>query len=133
MNCLNCIHRKKVTKKVELEVYYWSTTNSFCTLNPVWEIVKDEHYCSHFKEFVDTHILPLPSEEYEKNLLLEKSIDALNLTVRTENCLRGYEVDTIKELINYTKRELLTTSGLGPCSVREIISALENINLKLKE
>jgi DNA-directed RNA polymerase subunit alpha len=58
-------------------------------------------------------------------------IDKLELTVRSQNCLKAEEIYTIKHLITYTENCLLKIPNLGSKSVKEIIERLEDRGLKL--
>ena len=59
-------------------------------------------------------------------------IEKLNLTIRTERCLKADEVYTLTQLLNCTKARLLKTPNMGRKSVNEIIDKLAEYGLKLK-
>ena len=59
-------------------------------------------------------------------------IEKLNLTVRSERCLKADEVYTLTQLLNCTKDRLLKTPNMGRKSVNEIIEKLAEHGLKLK-
>ena len=59
-------------------------------------------------------------------------LEKLNLTVRTERCLKADEVYTISQLLNCTKDRILKTPNMGRKSVNEIIENLATHGLKLK-
>jgi len=59
-------------------------------------------------------------------------IEKLNLTVRSERCLKADEVYTLTQLLNCTKVRLLKTPNMGRKSVNEIIEKLAEHGLKLK-
>jgi DNA-directed RNA polymerase alpha subunit len=60
------------------------------------------------------------------------SIETLNLTVRSEHCLKAEEIYTITQLIGCTENRLLKTPNLGRKSLREIIDRLNERGLKLR-
>lgn len=59
-------------------------------------------------------------------------IEKLNLTIRTERCLKADEVYTLTQLLNCTKERLLKTPNMGRKSVNEIIEKLAEHGYKLK-
>ena len=59
-------------------------------------------------------------------------LEKLNLTVRSERCLKADEVYTLTQLLNCTKDRLLKTPNMGRKSVNEIIEKLAEHGLKLK-
>jgi DNA-directed RNA polymerase alpha subunit len=59
-------------------------------------------------------------------------IEKLNLTVRSERCLKADEVYTLTQLLGCTKDRLLKTPNMGRKSVNEIIEKLAEHGLKLK-
>jgi len=59
-------------------------------------------------------------------------LEKLNLTVRSERCLKADEVYTLTQLLNCTKDRLLKTPNLGRKSVNEIIEKLAEHGYKLK-
>lgn len=59
-------------------------------------------------------------------------LEKLNLTVRTERCLKADEVYTLSQLLNCTKDRLLKTPNMGRKSVNEVIEKLATHGLKLK-
>jgi DNA-directed RNA polymerase alpha subunit len=66
--------------------------------------------------------------------VLAKSIDELDLTVRSLNCLSAENIKTIAQLISKTENELLKTPNLGRKSLKEINDELFNkFKLTLKQ
>jgi DNA-directed RNA polymerase alpha subunit len=61
------------------------------------------------------------------------SIEKLELTVRSERCLKADDIYTITQLLGCTKNRLLKVPNLGRKSLNEIIDQLEARGLKLKE
>ena len=59
-------------------------------------------------------------------------IEQLNLTVRTERCLKAEYIHTISQLLDCTKDRILKTPNLGRKSVNEIIEKLAERGYKLK-
>ena len=59
-------------------------------------------------------------------------LEKLNLTVRTWNCLKADDIDTISQLLNCTQNRILKTPNMGRKSLNEIIEKLAEHGLKLK-
>jgi DNA-directed RNA polymerase subunit alpha len=63
--------------------------------------------------------------------VLAKTIDHLELSVRSNNCLRSAGIERIYELVQKTEDELLKTKNFGRKSLAEIKETLANLNLGL--
>ena len=63
--------------------------------------------------------------------ILAKTIDHLELSVRSNNCLRSAGIERIYELVQKTEDELLKTKNFGRKSLAEIKETLINLNLGL--
>ncbi len=63
--------------------------------------------------------------------LLSKSIDHLELSVRSSNCLRSAGIQRIYELVQKTEEELLRTKNFGRKSLSEIKETLDQLGLGL--
>ena len=59
-------------------------------------------------------------------------IEQLNLTVRTERCLKAEYIHTISQLLDCTKDRILKTPNMGRKSVNEVIEKLAERGYKLK-
>lgn len=85
--------------------------------------------------FVDLKALQASTEPTVKkpefdDILLE-SVDALELTVRSANCLKAENIRYIGDLVQKTEFELLKTPNLGRKSLNEIKDILKNHGLQL--
>jgi len=67
-----------------------------------------------------------------KNAIVEDGIERLELTVRSEHCLKAEGIYTITQLLGCTEQRLLKTPNLGRKSLREIIEQLDARGLKLR-
>ncbi len=63
--------------------------------------------------------------------VLAKTIDHLELSVRSNNCLRAAGIEKIYELVQRTEDELLKTKNFGRKSLAEIKETLQNLGLGL--
>ena len=65
--------------------------------------------------------------------VVHHGIEKLNLTVRTEWCLKSEGIHTLQQLQNCTKRELMKTPNLGLKSINEIIEQMDALGYKLRD
>jgi DNA-directed RNA polymerase subunit alpha len=72
-------------------------------------------------------------EEEEKDRILDTTIEELELSVRSSNCLKRAGINTVGELINKSEEDLMKVRNLGKKSLEEIKGKLEELNLSLKE
>ena len=69
--------------------------------------------------------------EPEKDKILEMTIEELDLSVRSYNCLKRAGINTVDDLISKTEEEMMKVRNLGRKSLEEVVSKLEALNLKL--
>jgi DNA-directed RNA polymerase subunit alpha len=69
------------------------------------------------------------SEEFNENLL--RSVDELELSVRSANCLQNANIRLIGELVQKTEAEMLKTKNFGRKSLKEIKEILAEMGLTL--
>jgi len=82
------------------------------------------------EEFEDTE--PRVDEEEEKrNEYLSMSVEELELSVRSNNCLKNANIRTVAELVQKTEMDLLKTRNFGKKSLNEIKGLLSDMNLSL--
>ena len=73
----------------------------------------------------------LPDEPEPLNQNLFKSVDELELSVRSANCLQNANIRFIGELVQRTEAEMLKTKNFGRKSLNEIKETLEALGLSL--
>lgn len=74
------------------------------------------------------------AEEEEKEVVAEILIEEIPISVRAYNCLKRAQINTINDLINYSREELLEIKNFGRKSVDEVILALEKrFNIKISD
>ena len=67
----------------------------------------------------------------EENEHLAKSVEDLDLSARSYNCLRNANIQTVRELVQKTEAELLGTKNFGQKSLTEIVDILSGMGLSL--
>jgi DNA-directed RNA polymerase subunit alpha len=65
------------------------------------------------------------------NEVLNRSVEELELSVRSYNCLKNANIQTIGELVQKTEAEMLRTKNFGRKSLNEIKEILANMGLAL--
>ena len=72
-----------------------------------------------------------PVEEQKLNENLFRSVDELELSVRSANCLQNANIKTIGDLVQKTEAEMLRTPNFGRKSLNEIKEVLASMGLRL--
>jgi DNA-directed RNA polymerase subunit alpha len=72
-------------------------------------------------------------EEDKKEKVLEMTIEELDLSVRSYNCLKRAGINTVQELTQKTEEEMMKVRNLGKKSLEEIQQKLAVLNLSLKQ
>ena len=72
-----------------------------------------------------------PNDETEQ--ILEMSIDELELSVRSYNCLKRAGINTVAELINKTPDDMMKVRNLGRKSLEEVLAKLDELGLELNQ
>jgi DNA-directed RNA polymerase subunit alpha len=72
-------------------------------------------------------------EEDKKEKVLEMTIEELDLSVRSYNCLKRAGINTVQELTQKTEEEMMKVRNLGRKSLEEVQQKLEALNLSLKQ
>lgn len=91
----------------------------------------------HLMIFVNFHEEPVQEEQEvdeEREQLIEnlnRSVDELELSVRSYNCLKNADIRTIGELVQRNEAEMLKTRNFGRKSLNEIKEILTNMGLGL--
>ena len=60
------------------------------------------------------------------------TIEDLDLSVRSFNCLKRAGINTVEDLTNRTESEMIKVKNLGKKSLEEVINKLQGLGLELK-
>ena len=91
----------------------------------------------HLTVFIDlsenakTAEVMVEKEYDQKEKVLEMSIDELELSVRSYNCLKRAGINTVEELCNKTPDEMMKVRNLGRKSLEEVLEKLKELGLSL--
>ena len=72
-------------------------------------------------------------EEDKKEKILEMTIEELDLSVRSYNCLKRAGINTVDELVQRNEEEMMKVRNLGRKSLEEVIGKLEAMGLSLAD
>lgn len=72
-------------------------------------------------------------EEDQKEKVLEMTIEELDLSVRSYNCLKRAGINTVQELANKTEEDMMKVRNLGRKSLEEVKAKLEELGLSLRK
>ncbi|MBQ7360699.1 MAG: DNA-directed RNA polymerase subunit alpha [Lachnospiraceae bacterium] len=91
----------------------------------------------HLSLFIDlsenarTAEVMVETKDDEKEKVLEMSIDELELSVRSYNCLKRAGINTVEELTNKTPEDMMKVRNLGRKSLEEVLAKLKELGLQL--
>ena len=71
-------------------------------------------------------------EEDEQVKVLEMPIEEMDLSVRSYNCLKRANINTVDDLIKKSKSDMLKVRNLGLKSIEEVVNKLESYGLSLR-
>ena len=72
-------------------------------------------------------------EESKKEKVLEMTIEELDLSVRSYNCLKRAGINNVEDLINKSEEDMMKVRNLGRKSLEEVINKLHGLGLYLKK
>ena len=72
-------------------------------------------------------------QETIKEKVLEMTIEELDMSVRSSNCLKRAGIDTVEDLVNKTEDDMIKVRNLGKKSLEEVIQKLHSLGLSLKK
>ncbi|MCD8144943.1 MAG: DNA-directed RNA polymerase subunit alpha [Oscillospiraceae bacterium] len=93
--------------------------------------------CDHFALFTDlsdtmgSRSTVVEKPDSSKDKVLELPIEELDLSVRSFNCLKRANINTVEDLISKTENEMMKVRNLGRKSLEEVINKLDMMGLSL--
>ncbi len=85
----------------------------------------------NFEEPTDVTELPQEITNDPRLEHLDRSVEELELSVRSYNCLKNANIQTIRELVQKSENEMLKTKNFGRKSLNEIKDILVKMGLSL--
>ena len=93
--------------------------------------------CDHFTLFTDlsetmgSKSTVVEKAESQTSKIMEMTIDDMDLSVRSYNCLKRANINTVEDLISKTEEEMMKVRNLGRKSLEEVINQLALMGLSL--
>jgi DNA-directed RNA polymerase subunit alpha len=84
-------------------------------------------------EKVDEVEIASEEDENNKEKVLEMTIEELDLSVRSYNCLKRAAINTVEELIRKSDDEMMKVRNLGKKSLEEVQHKLVELGLNLRK
>lgn len=72
-------------------------------------------------------------KKFIKNVSLDMSLEELDLTARSYNCLKRARINTLKDLMSYTYDEIIQVRNLGQKSIDEVMDKMRMMGLSFKK
>ena len=72
-------------------------------------------------------------DDSENGKVLETTIEELDLSVRSFNCLKRAGINTVEDLINKTEDDMMKVRNLGRKSLEEVVAKLASLGLSLRD
>ena len=116
--------------KLTIEVWTNGAISPADAIGQAAKLLKD-----HMAIFINFEELPETTEEpaeralSQMNEVLGRSVEELELSVRSYNCLKNANIQTIGDLVQKTESEMLRTKNFGRKSLNEIKEILSNLGL----
>ena len=125
------VGRETTYDRLNLEVWTDGAVNPADAVAFAAKILKEQlTIFINFDEPAET-LEPLPEEPELLNPNLFKSVDELELSVRSANCLQNANIRFIGELVQRSEAEMLKTKNFGRKSLNEIKETLDALGLSL--
>ena len=119
--------------KLTLEVWTNGTINAMEAVSLGAKIL-NEHlnlFGDLSGEAYDTEVMVVKSDS-GKEKVLEMTIEELDLSVRSFNCLKRAQINTVEDLINRTEEDMMKVRNLGRKSLDEVVAKLNSLGFDLR-
>src|SRR3954451_20645672 len=118
--------------KLTLEIWTNGSVTAADALGLAAKLLKDHmNIFINFEEEIETAASSDERKPEIRNENLNRSVEELELSVRSYNCLKNANIQTIGELVQKTEAEMLKTKNFGRKSLNEIKEILSSMGLSL--
>lgn len=120
--------------KLILEVTTNGTRRAVEVVSLAGKILQDhtQLFVDLVEDMANTEILVSPEED-KNSKIMSMSIDELELSVRSHNCLKRANINTVEDLVKKSKDDMLKVKNLGAKSLEEVIEKINGLGLKLRD
>ncbi len=118
--------------KLTLEVWTNGTIEARDAVSLAARILVD-HFTlfARLSESINSTSTIVEHEETRRDKVLEMTIDDMDLSVRSYNCLKRANINTVEDLISKTEEEMMKVRNLGRKSLEEVVNKLAMMGLSL--
>jgi DNA-directed RNA polymerase subunit alpha len=126
----------QITDFDKLTVEVW--TDGTCTAQEAVSLAA-KVLTEHLNLFVDLSgdayngEIMVEKDDKGKEKVLEMTIEELDLSVRSFNCLKRAGINTVEDLISKTEEEMMKVRNLGRKSLEEVVAKLHSLGFNLSE
>jgi len=118
--------------KLTLEVWTDSTISARDAVSLGAKILSDHlSLFTNLSETVSNSTTVVEKAEAGPNKVLQMTIDELDLSVRSFNCLKRANINTVEDLVNKTGEDMMKVRNMGKKSLDEVQKKLEMMGLSL--
>ena len=120
--------------KLTLEVYTDCTISARDAVSLGAKILTDHlNLFVNLSEEIGSKSTVVEKSETTQDKVLEMSIEELDLSVRSFNCLKRAGINTVADLVNTTEEDMMKVRNLGRKSLEEVIKKMADLNLLLSK
>jgi len=118
--------------KLTLEVWTNATISARDAVSLGAKILSDHlNLFTNLSEAISATSTVVEKTEAQRDKVLEMTIEELDLSVRSFNCLKRAGINTVEDLISKTEADMMKVRNLGRKSLDEVVSKLAALNLSL--
>lgn len=119
--------------KLTLEVWTDGTINPHDSVSLAAKIITEHlNLFVELSECATNAEIMVEKEENKKEKVLETTIEELDLSVRSYNCLKRASINTVQDLLTRSENDMMKVRNLGRKSLEEVIAKLAAMGLALK-
>ena len=118
--------------KLTLEVYTDKTISAKDAVSLSAKILTDHlNLFVELSEEIGSKAIVVEKNESTQDKVLEMTIEELDLSVRSFNCLKRAGINTVADLVNTTEEDMMKVRNLGRKSYEEVVNKLADMGLNL--
>lgn len=120
--------------KLTLEVWTDATLSARDAVSLAAKILSDHLMLfTDLSEALSSRATVIEKPETQRDRMLNMTIEELDLSVRSFNCLKRAGINTVEDLTNKTEEDMMKVRNLGRKSLEEVINKLAALELSLAE
>ena len=117
-----------------------------CIQGMAWNDVKVKSLTSEYMDYIQFYRknrdlsdearkaeIMVEREETKKEKVLEMTIEELDLSVRSFNCLKRAGINTVEDLISKSEEEMMKVRNLGRKSLEEVVGKITSLGLEFSK